>query len=205
VQVIKSVCAARQHFLGADNAPLIVINGLPISQGARGADGNNSIDLGDDLQQINPDDIESMTVLKGSTAAALYGSRAANGAIIITTKSGSKNSKFGVEFISTFTADKALDYTHYQTEYGQGQAGSRPATQGKAITTGQFGWGEKYDGVPTIQFDGVLRPLLVPAQSYFTILPHRVFEYQYDRFLRGQSVRKLSVFLFGPGCQGHNA
>jgi len=145
-------------FSGADNAPLIVINGLPMSQGARGADGNNSIDLGDDLQQINPDDIESMTVLKGSTAAALYGSRAANGAIIITTKSGSKNSKFGVEFISTFTADKALDYTHFQNEYGQGQAGNRPTTQGNATTTGQFGWGAKYDGVPTIQFDGVLRP-----------------------------------------------
>src|SRR6185437_121876 len=133
---------------GASNSPLIVINGLPLEQSARSADGNNSIDLGDDLQQVNPDDIESITVLKGSTAAALYGSRAGDGAIIITTKSGNKNSKFGIEFSSSFKEDKALDYTRYQTEYGQGQAGVRPTTQGNAVTTGQFGWGAKYDGVP---------------------------------------------------------
>jgi TonB-dependent SusC/RagA subfamily outer membrane receptor len=78
-------------FTGANNAPLIVINGLPMDQGARGADGGNQRDLGDNMSNINPDDIESMTVLKGSTAAALYGSRAANGVIMITTKSGQKN------------------------------------------------------------------------------------------------------------------
>jgi len=147
-------------FSGANNSPLIVINGLPMDQGARGADGNNGLDLGDNMQQINPDDVETMTVLKGATAAALYGSRAANGAIIITTKTGKKNSKFGVEVTSNFTSDEVLDFTDFQYEYGQGQAGIRPATQGAAISTGQFGWGEKYDGVPTIQFDGELRPYL---------------------------------------------
>ncbi|MBG6235585.1 TonB-linked SusC/RagA family outer membrane protein [Pedobacter sp. CAN_A7] len=145
-------------FSGANNSPLIVINGLPMDQGARGADGNNALDLGDNLQQINPDDVETMTVLKGATAAALYGSRAANGAIIITTKTGKKNSKFGVEVTSNFSTDEVLDFTDFQYEYGQGQAGVRPATQGAAISTGQFGWGEKYDGVPTVQFDGISRP-----------------------------------------------
>ncbi|THU40157.1 SusC/RagA family TonB-linked outer membrane protein [Niastella caeni] len=148
----------QSAFSGANNAPLIVINGLPMDQGARGADGNNSIDLGDNMQQINPDDIESMTVLKGATAAALYGSRAANGAIIITTKNGSRNSGLGVEYNLNYSADEVIDLTEFQYEYGQGQAGKRPATQGQAITTGQFGWGEKLDGAPTVQFDGVLRP-----------------------------------------------
>lgn len=148
----------QSAFNGANNSPLIVINGLPMDQGARGAAGNASLDLGDNMQQINPDDIESMTVLKGATAAALYGSRAANGAIIITTKNGAKNAGIGVEYISNFSADEVLDFTDFQMVYGQGQAGVRPTTQGQAVSTGQFGWGAKLDGAPTIQFDGVQRP-----------------------------------------------
>lgn len=148
----------QSAFAGANNSPLIVINGLPMDQGARGANGNNSLDLGDNMQQINPDDIENMTVLKGATAAAIYGSRAANGAIIITTKSGSINKGLGIEFTSNFVSDEVLDLSEFQMVYGQGQAGKRPANQGQAITTGQFGWGEKYDGAPTVQFDGELRP-----------------------------------------------
>src|SRR5690606_30281753 len=66
----------QSGFAGANNSPLLVINGLPVDQGARGADGGNTRDRGDNLTNINPDDIESMTVLKGATAAALYGSRA---------------------------------------------------------------------------------------------------------------------------------
>ena len=148
----------QSAFNGANNSPLIVINGLPMDQGARGAAGNASIDLGDNMQQINPDDIETMTVLKGATAAALYGSRAANGAIIITTKNGAKNTGIGIEYTSNYTSDQVLDFSDFQMEYGQGQGGLRPTTQGNAISTGQFGWGAKLDGVPTVQFDGVSRP-----------------------------------------------
>ena len=151
----------QSGFNGQTNSPLIVINGLPMDQGARSAEGGGpAIDQGDNLQQINPDDIESMTVLKGATAAALYGSRASNGAIIITTKSGAKNSKFGVEFTSNFAADEILDYTDYQTEYGTGSNGVRPASQAQAQSLGNLAWGEKYDGVPTYQYDGVQRPYL---------------------------------------------
>ena len=64
----------------------------------------NQRDLGDNMSNINPDDIETMTVLKGATAAAIYGSRAANGAIIITTKSGQRNQGIGVEYSTSFTA-----------------------------------------------------------------------------------------------------
>ena len=148
-------------FAGANNAPLIVINGLPLDQGARGANGRNEQrDLGDNLQNLSPDDIENVTVLKGATAAAIYGARAANGAIIITTKSGRLNQGIGVDYSSSFTASKALNFLPEiaQTQYGQGTNGLRPQTQGEAQSTGQFGFGERLDGEPTVNFDGVLRP-----------------------------------------------
>jgi len=161
----------QSGFNGTDNAPLIVINGLPMSQGANSANGGGgadggSRDGGDNLLMINPDDVESMTVLKGATAAALYGARASNGAIIITTKSGNRAAGIGVEVTSGVNVDEVLDLTDFQYEYGQGDnstttplKGSRPGVNGvSAVNTGQFGWGDKYDGVPTIQFDGVLRP-----------------------------------------------
>jgi TonB-dependent SusC/RagA subfamily outer membrane receptor len=98
-------------FAGTNNSPLIVINGLPIDQDARGVNGaGNQIDAGDNLLNINPEDIESMTVLKGSTASALYGSRATAGVIIITTKSGNRNQGIGVEYSSSYTAQNPLNY-----------------------------------------------------------------------------------------------
>ena len=148
-----------QSSFTADNSPLIVINGLPMSQGAVSTNGNaGNTDQGDNMQGINQDDIESMTVLKGSTAAALYGSRAVNGAIIITTKSGSKNQGIGVEINSNFTLNQALDYTDFQYEYGQGENNKRPTSQGEAQSSGAWSFGERFDNVPTYQFDGVKRP-----------------------------------------------
>ncbi|HEY8510731.1 MAG TPA: SusC/RagA family TonB-linked outer membrane protein [Cyclobacteriaceae bacterium] len=161
-------------FAGANNAPLIVINGLPMDQGARGTNGNGAVsqrDRGDNLQNINPDDIESMTVLKGATAAAIYGSRAANGAIIITTKSGNRNQGIGVDFTSSFTSSHALNFLDEitQTEYGMGTGGVRPQTQGEAQSAGQFGFGERLDGAPTVNFDGVMRP--------YSAYPDRLFDF----------------------------
>jgi TonB-linked SusC/RagA family outer membrane protein len=158
-------------FSGSTNSPLIVVNGLPMDQGARGADGGgNQRDQGDNLQVVNPDDIESMTVLKGSTASALYGSRAAAGAIIITTKSGAKNSGIGVEYTSSYTAQTALNYMdQFQTVYGQGTGGKRPTSQAEAAGNGQFGWGAKLDGAPTPIFDGTLQP--------YSAYQNRLFDY----------------------------
>lgn len=161
-------------FAGGNNAPLFVINGLPIDQGVRNANGNGQVeqrDRGDNLQNINPDDIESMTVLKGATAAAIYGARAANGAIVITTKSGAKNQGIGVDFTSSLTTSHALNFIDEitQTEYGMGTGGVRPATQGDAQSSGQFGFGERLDGVPTVNFDGVLRP--------YSAYPNRLFDF----------------------------
>jgi TonB-linked SusC/RagA family outer membrane protein len=161
-------------FAGANNAPLIVINGLPIDQDPRGANGAGQVaqrDRGDNLQNINPDDIESMTILKGATAAAVYGARAANGAIIITTKSGSKNQGIGVDFTSSYTVSEALNFMDeiVQTEYGQGTAGARFTTRDQVQGNGQFAWGEKLDGQSVINFDGAYRP--------YSAHPHQLFDF----------------------------
>ncbi|WP_111309828.1 SusC/RagA family TonB-linked outer membrane protein [Confluentibacter sediminis] len=181
----------QSAFDGANNAPLIVINGLPIDQGNRGADGpNGTRDRGDNMSNINPDDVESMTVLKGATAAALYGSRASNGAIIITTKSGNKNQGIGVELSSSFTANTVLDFTNYQTEYGLGTGGLRPTTQGQAAGNGQLSWGEKYDGVLTPSFDGIMRP-------YSALGVGRIKDYY-----RTGNAMTNSIALSGGGANG---
>jgi TonB-linked SusC/RagA family outer membrane protein len=158
-------------FAGTNNSPLIVINGLPIDQDARGVNGaGNQIDAGDNLLNINPEDIESMTVLKGSTASALYGSRATAGVIIITTKSGNRNQGIGVEYSSSYTAQNPLNYyDQFQTMYGQGNAGKKPTSAGDAASTGQLGWGARLDGSPTPIFDGST----VPYSAY----EDRLFDY----------------------------
>lgn len=159
-------------FAGATNSPLLVINGLPMDQGVRNAEGaGQQRDRGDNLANINPDDIESMTVLKGAAAAALYGSRAAAGAIIITTKSGSKNSGIGVDFTSSYTTSQALNFMDeiVQTEYGQGQGGNKFTTAAQVQGNGQWGWGAKLDGQPTINFDGQMRP--------YSAYPHQLFDF----------------------------
>src|SRR5690606_20966319 len=182
-------------FAGANNAPLFVINGLPMDQGVRNANGNGAVaqrDRGDNLQNINPDDIESMTVLKGATAAAIYGARAANGAIIITTKSGNRNQGLGVDFTSSFTTSNALNFIDEitQTEYGMGTGGIRPQTQGDAQSNGQFAFGERLDGVPTVNFDGVMRP--------YSAYPNRLFD-----FLRTGTNWTNTIGLSGGGADGN--
>jgi TonB-dependent SusC/RagA subfamily outer membrane receptor len=99
-------------------------------------------DYGDGISNINPDDIESMTVLKGQSASALYGTRAANGVILITTKSGKKNSGFGVEYNTNYQADKIYDNTDFQTQYGQGTKGVKPTDANVAKSSGKvcMGW-----------------------------------------------------------------
>jgi TonB-linked SusC/RagA family outer membrane protein len=159
-----------QSSFGGNNSPLIVVNGVPINNtsiSAGGAAGNGtgnptggSSDQGDGLQSINPDDIESMTVLKGAAAAALYGSRAKDGAIIITTKSGAGRPGIGIEINSSFQSDSPLDYTDFQYEYGQGEYGIRPKTTADAQSSGVWSFGEKFDGAETPQFDGTSKPYL---------------------------------------------
>lgn len=106
-----------------DNAPLIVVDGVPMTNSIRGQSGAANLTTGatsegsDPLSMINPDDIESMNVLKGANAAALYGSRAANGVVMITTKKG-KEGKMEVTFTSNTTFDTPLVTHKLQNSYG---------------------------------------------------------------------------------------
>ncbi|HZG23604.1 MAG TPA: SusC/RagA family TonB-linked outer membrane protein, partial [Chitinophagaceae bacterium] len=153
-----------QSSFGGNNSPLIVVNGVPIDNtnfGARGdasARGSNrTSDGGDGLSSIDPDNIESMTVLKGAAASALYGSRAKDGVIMITTKTRGRGNGIGLEFNTNYTNDTPLDYTDYQYEYGQGENGVRPTTPNP--TSGQWSFGEKFKpGMTQILFDGVEVP-----------------------------------------------
>ncbi|WP_449399233.1 TonB-dependent receptor plug domain-containing protein [Chryseobacterium wanjuense] len=115
---------------GFEDQALIVVDGVPmngrtigsgtLAYGA-GSGGDVPIDYGNDLNSINPDDIESITVLKGPTAAALYGSRGAKGAVMITTKSGkNKDGKLQVSLNSYTSFDSVLKWPDWQYEYGQG-------------------------------------------------------------------------------------
>jgi TonB-dependent SusC/RagA subfamily outer membrane receptor len=93
--------------LNGSNQPLYVVDGIPMDNGGFGQAGLwGGRDEGDGLTSINPDDIESITVLKGANASALYGSRGGNGVINITTKRGSKRKGIGIEFNSNYVIDK---------------------------------------------------------------------------------------------------
>ena len=136
-----------QSSISGQNNPLIVINGVPIdntnfngsTNGVTG--GGVTSDGGDGLSSINPDDIENMTILKGAPAAALYGSRAKDGVIMITTKTKGKGKGIGVSYNVNYTTESPLDYTDYQKEYGQGEGGLRPTTLNP--TSGVWSFGEK--------------------------------------------------------------
>lgn len=152
--------------LSGNDQPLYVINGVPMdntNQGSAGMWGGN--DNGDGLSSINPDDIANISVLKGNTAAALYGSRAANGVILITTKSGKGTKGLGISYNSNYTVDRAWDLTDLQQQYGTGTLGLAPTTQTEALDNGNVSWGAKLDGSNVIQFDGVSRPYSPTGQT----------------------------------------
>ena len=146
-----------------DNSPLIVVNGVPINSGNFNAStvgvtgGGVYSDGGDSYSSINPDDIETMTILKGAPAAALYGSRAANGVIMITTKTKGKGKGIGVSLNSNYTYSVPVDYTDYQKVYGQGENGVRPTTPNP--TSGEWSFGEKIQpGMTHILYDSLTVP-----------------------------------------------
>ncbi len=160
-----------QSSISGQNNPLIVINGVPIDNTNFGTNpGNNASDNsigvrgggvtsdgGDGLSSINPDDVESMTVLKGAAAAALYGSRAKDGVIMINTKTKGDRQGIGVTYNLNYTNETPLDFTDYQYEYGQGEQGVRPTTPNP--TSGQWSFGEKFQpGMTQVLFDGVTVP-----------------------------------------------
>ncbi|HEX9957932.1 MAG TPA: TonB-dependent receptor plug domain-containing protein, partial [Fibrella sp.] len=140
--------------MNSAGSPLIVINGVPMDNTQRGSAGEwGGADGGDGLGNLNPDDIETITVLKGQSASALYGARASNGVILVTTKRGRKGD-FSVDYNMNLTADQAINFSDFQYEYGQGIGGAKPTTQALAQQTGRMSWGAKLDGSSFTQFDG---------------------------------------------------
>ncbi len=142
------------------NSPLFIVDGTPISNEIVGSSGSGtqSVDYGNGAAEINPQDIESINVLKGPAAAALYGSRAANGAIIITTKKGkSQSSKLGISVNTGITIENVLMLPDWQNEYGQGnnQQFEFVDGSGSGIADGvDESWGPRLDtGLMIAQFD----------------------------------------------------
>ena len=167
----------------SENNALIVVDGVPLNNNVTGtgysAYGAGSkadlpIDYGSGINTINPDDIESITVLKGAVASALYGSRGAAGALMITTKSGkNKKGKVQVSLNSYSSYDSVLRWPDYQYEYGQGTL--------QRNTAGEYfySYGASADGVNTGSTSSAFGPKFM-GQSYF----------QYDPNVQGQSLTR---------------
>ncbi|MES3017686.1 MAG: SusC/RagA family TonB-linked outer membrane protein [Bacteroidota bacterium] len=123
-----------------NNGALIVVDGVPMDNSNYSpGTGNGGRDGGDGLSSINPDNIESMTVLRGASATALYGSRAANGALLISTKKGSAQKGTGVSFNSSSQLESAMMLYDFQNEYAQGAGGVYNRAQ-------EGSWGPKMTG-----------------------------------------------------------
>lgn len=168
------------------NNALIVLDGVPMNGGGTSSGVGNAygagsgsdvpVDFGNGISDINPDDIESITVLKGPGATALYGSRAANGALLITTKSGARKDKgIGVSFNSNVSMNTVLRWPDYQYEYGQGTGRALNAAGEK-----YYSYGASADGGSTSGTSSAFGPRF-NGQQYF----------QYDPNVEGQSATRL--------------
>ncbi len=153
--------------LTGNNQPLWVVDGTPINtETLGGPDAFGGVDYGDGLTGLNPDDIETISVLKGNAAAALYGSLASNGVILVTTKKGkSINGKSVIDFSSSMLFDKLVNTTDFQFDYGQSGTGNEPpATPEEGFSSSS--WGAKLDGRPSVRFDGVTVPFNAVKDNY---------------------------------------
>lgn len=136
--------------LTGNNSPLFVIDGVAVSNASRGSGPGGGFDFGSAISDINPEDIATMNILKGPNAAAIYGSRAANGVIIMTTKKGAASGgKMRTEVSSTYTWDKPSILPSYQNLYGQGSAGEFQFVDGQGGGTVDYydqSFGPRLDG-----------------------------------------------------------
>ena len=146
----NSVIIRGYSSLSGNNQPLYVIDGVPLTNtSVSSSDGLNSgFDFGNGANAVNPDDVASLTVLKGAAATALYGSRAANGVILITTKTGTKQKKgVGVEYNGGMQWETLLRIPQLQNEFGMGWYGEKTMIENGS-------WGPKFDG-STLRYGNV--------------------------------------------------
>ena len=153
----------------SNNNPLFIVDGVPINNNSvfnftnEAAAGFQEVDFGNGAMEVNPDDIAEVSVLKGPSAAALYGTRAANGVIVIETKDGSKSKGLGISYNTSFFVDSAFQLPDFQNEFGQGQAGVFEFVDGLGGGTSDnitYSWGPRLDvGNLIPQFDS---PVTLP-------------------------------------------
>ncbi|PHI20021.1 SusC/RagA family TonB-linked outer membrane protein [Lewinellaceae bacterium SD302] len=152
-----------------NNNPLFVVDGIPINNNTiinetnEAAAGFQEIDFGNGAMEVNPYDVKEVTVLKGPSAAALYGTRAANGVILITTKTGRGKRPLGVSFNSSLTMDRPFQLPEYQNTFGQGQGGEFEFVDGLGAGISDnitYSYGPRLDaGINIPQFDS---PVTLP-------------------------------------------
>lgn len=203
------------------NQPLYVIDGVPVSNAISGGSGrgNLEVDFGNGAGFINPDDIETISVLKGPAASALYGSRAANGVILIKTKAGKTSKKsIGVEVNSNITFENALKLPKYQNIYGQGNGNGGPFAfvngGGAGLTDGtDEGWGPAFNGQNYPQFNSPRTlngqpttflggDLNAPAGSIITATPWVADNDNLKNFLQTGLTSTNNVAIMGANANG---
>jgi TonB-linked SusC/RagA family outer membrane protein len=197
--------------LTGDNQPLIVVDGVPLDnfigndidgKGKRNNDYYNpSRDMGNGLSDINAEDIESVSVLKGPSAAALYGSRAGNGAILITTKTGKKQNGLGITLTSSFGFESIFARPKAQNQFSQGTNGQYE------IINSTSSWGEKIAGQSVKKWDGSTAPLAAydNIDNYFqtglTSNQGVSFQQQYNSTSVYTSYNRLDDKSYIPGAK----
>ncbi|WP_428329775.1 SusC/RagA family TonB-linked outer membrane protein [Mucilaginibacter sp.] len=196
----RVILRGNSSFSGS-NQPLYVVDGIPINSTTRentddGGKVYGGSDPGDGLSSINPDDIESISVLKGASAAALYGGGAQAGVILITTKKGKKGQGLGVTVNSNTVFEKMVPYDNLQYQYGRGFYGRAytPADYSNPIFYGQlednsgdppgWSWGAKIQGQPFIDIDGKTKPYVAQTAAQ-----------NFDRFFKTGLTSTNSVAL----------
>ena len=166
--------------LEGSNQPLYVIDGMPMDNSNFGNAGIwGGRDEGDGMTSISPDDIESIEVLKGANAAALYGARAANGVINVTTKTGKSRKGIGVEFNSNYVFETLYDMRDLQREYGQGnyvlsdpadpdsdRIAVAPRDQEEGTGWNTTSWGPRLGSGSFVAFDGQTRPYVDAGDQF---------------------------------------
>jgi len=175
------------RFITGNNQPLYIVDGVPIqnfSWGTPDREYGEGLQGGDGIGNINPDDIASITVLKGPNATALYGARANNGAIVLTTRQGPAGKGIGVEFNTNLSMDKALILTRFQDVYGQGIGGTY-------IRDSEEEWGPKMEGQ---MVDHWSHDPNFAGPAKYAYSPHNNFE---DFFGTGYNIANTLVLTAG--------
>ncbi|GHT44530.1 SusC/RagA family TonB-linked outer membrane protein [Bacteroidia bacterium] len=176
--------------------PLFVVDGVPISDKESGMS-RSAVDYGSGVNDINPDDIASMEILKGAKASVLYGEKGANGVVLITTKSGSAGRKgIGIDVSFSHEWEKPYSSIDFQNEYGSGineydieydaVTGER-----KMKTTESYNFGPKFDGSSILYFDGSTRP-------------YQAYENNYMDFFQDGASNNVSVAITSAGDKGNS-